>query len=1361
MAVDDDNPPLASDPAREAVASMRGYWAQVWRSVLVWMELGDKDCLYLEGAEDIDRVSGLTAETTQVKDVRGKITLRSGDVIEAIDNAWTHRQRNPSRSIRFRFLTTSSIGVELGAPFGNGVGGLDLWRRARWSRDEAQRQKDVRAIVNFLLADGKVSAPVRKFLQEASNAEIWQKLIAMVEWDTEAEQAPEVIREIEELLVYLGEKKGVPADKSEEVAADLCQIAFETATREKDRFLTRADLLRVFDERTQVSIPAATLYALLRLIPQHLVKPGVDAVFPQAVGGMHSTVGGSPRLPQRYYRRSAVLAEIDRRLARYPILALLGSTGIGKSIAAAGHVASSALSWGWVDLRGADSAALKGRLDCVVDELRAESGLTHVVLDDIAFPPDPRPLEAPLTQIKAILADRGGHLVITSAAALPRRLVHALALPDDGIFTIPAFSPEEIAEFLTARGCPDPEVARLRARFIAIETSGHAQLVHARIAALEAQGFPTPDLESLKATPPDMIEARTEALKLIATFGSSTRELIYRLSLTRQALTRHQVLAIACQPAPIGEPGLVFEGLIGPWVEVVADKCYRISPLLHDVGKDVLGEEWATEMHRDIVRALLRFPTLSPTDVSAILFHGIAGRDWFSVARLSLGILRSDEDTWEALTKSAGWFVSVGTDMATTRPEGDSFTLCLVRLLQFRLAAAAKNDGGAREIITCMDKELPADVAGVPLRRVRHLFLAQVLLRTEVNLPIAQLVSIGLEYIRLTDELAQMLPKARGPESDPVLTGPDGAADMASVAGFSLMPHLVSVQALRRLVDACEPLDPIEVRRLLWFVGGQESTAHIVFERIWLAELNAAMPDWLSAREVLRRAYELGRRCNLPELAQGAARTIARITDENLKDPAEALRLADAMAAEIGWSPGQEDGRAAILLGKGEAAEALAIWRRLLPNWRPKGKFDLRQPFSHRSAAIAAARLNEWREAADWLKSAHRLAGATNQAIYCAGLLVDEGYARWKVGDNGAALACLVEGLRAIDQLAPDETGDNINLLRTRAFQTLTWLVNTTAGKQSANSEEPPPAYCTNWEPVKAAGLPSMPSDFMWMKLLEFEFLGDLGSTQFHAHKARLKNSSYGSVRLSFNHLRLQRRLQTAALDDLPEVVADWTESLAVYHRYYKQDGLKDAEPLPASVTPLDRGKLDAELVLSGMLYGIFVLAARERITEQVLELWSTSAARAGLSVTLGPWLTFVGDLFISNKVDAEKVVRDPQRSWPWQGSALVKIAIDGATRPAELLTAHDCWIHEQARVALEPYVLGDVELLVTSGWRRMSERPFLLRAPSVTVPRLLEACASESTGWRKIGEVLAAACDAVPEAVPATLREKFRALQK
>jgi hypothetical protein len=189
-------------------------------------------------------------------------------------------------------------------------------------------------------------------------------------------------------------------------------------------------------------------------------------------------------------------------------------------------------------------------------------------------------------------------------------------------------------------------------------------------------------------------------------------------------------------------------------VETVAEGLYRVSPLLRGVGLDVQGEAWVTAMHGGIARAVLGFHTLSPTDVSTILFHATAGRDWSAATHLSFGILKSDNETWEALADSAAWFVLVGTGNAATRPETDPFSLFLIRLLQFRLAAAAKNDKAADSVIACMDEELPATVEGMPLRLARHFFLGQVLLRTEVNLSIAQLMAMGLEYIRVGDELA-------------------------------------------------------------------------------------------------------------------------------------------------------------------------------------------------------------------------------------------------------------------------------------------------------------------------------------------------------------------------------------------------------------------------------------------------------------------------------------------------------------------------------------------------------------------------------------------------------------------------------
>jgi hypothetical protein len=1351
----DANAPLINDPAREATASLRGYWAQIWRSVLAWMELGESEWLFLEGAEDFDRISGLAAETVQVKDVPGNVTLRSGDVVEAIDNAWDHRQRNPRHTIRYRFLTTAGIGVEQGAPFGTGIGGLRLWRDCRLSGDVAQRERDARALADFILQEGKVSMTVQASLRAASDAQIWQQLIVPIEWDTDAEKAPEVIREIKDRLVVMGQSAGVAPDKAEEVAEHLYATAYATATRQKDRNLTRADLLRLFHERTHVSLSAATASALLAAIPRYLVPAGP---LPMAVGGKRGTIGRPPPLPARYHARQAVLADVAARLSAYPVLILQGGTGVGKSIATIGHVAVSTSSWGWVDLRGVSVTALTDMLDRVVADLVAEDGLANIVLDDIELPLDARPLETPLVRIKTILGKRGGDMVITSTVALPQRLSLALGLPEPSTMSIPAFSRDEITEFLIARGCPGPQVAGWWAAFVEMHTSGHAQLVHARVATLEAQGFPTPDMQSVMVTPSDVVEARSEARRLITALDASARELIYRLSLTVQAVPRRQVFTIAGQPPPIAEPGLAFDRLVGPWLEMVAEGLYRVSPLLRGVGLEVQGEAWAAAMHTGIAYALLGFRTLSPRDVSTILFHALAARNWPVVAHLSFGILRSDNETWEALAQSADWFVLVGTGSAR-RPETDVFSLFLIRLLQFRLAAAGHDDRGARSVIACADEELRAAVEGPPLRLARHLFIGQVLLRAEVNLPIAQFVSMGLEYIRLSDELHDVLGDVHDPEFDRATAGPDGASDLATVAGSALTSHLTDRHSLAALLEACEPVEEDAARRLLWFIGGRESRAGLIFDRIWVAELQAAAPDWLACREVFERAYVFARRCTLAGFAQGAARAIARLIDENLNDAVEALRLANEMAAEIGPSPGQDDARASILLRKGDSADALAIWRELLPRWMPQDEFDLQQTYSYRLAAVAAARLGDWTESANWLRSARALAAEVNQATYCAGLLVDEGFARWKGGDNRGALDCLVRGFTAIDRLAPDEADESAYLLRKRAGHTMMWIAYSAAGTRPKDFSEPPPACCSGLEPVKEARGPSTPSDAMWTHVLQFEFAAELGDEQFRPHEAGLKASRYGVIRFTFDRLRLQRRLRYLAFDDLVEVVGDCTDSFALCRHYYKEGGLGPADPLPAVATMPDRQQSDAEAVLSMMLSAVVALAARATMTKEGLDQWKVGAANAGLSDIVGPWLAFVAALY-DGTIKADAAIRDQSIPWTWQMVASIMVAIDNATRPAELLSVHEYWTSVLPNTATGLYVLAEIEQLVTRGWLRLSERRFLLRAPAVTVPALLQACASASSGWRKIGEVLSAACDAVPAAVPKEFRERFRQLK-
>jgi hypothetical protein len=291
-----------------------------------------------------------------------------------------------------------------------------------------------------------------------------------------------------------------------------------------------------------------------------------------------------------------------------------------------------------------------------------------------------------------------------------------------------------------------------------------------------------------------------------------------------------------------------------------------------------------------------------------------------------------------------------------------------------------------------------------------------VLWRSEVPLSVTDIIGIGAEYLTLNDSLSDILGSGFREIPHHVLQGPDGSFDAVSVVGFTLSSRIDDRPSVSQLLDACENLPTETVRRLLWFIGGTEAVASLMFSRAIVWENQQAQADWAAVRDLALRAYAKAGEWELRGLAQAAAYWAAKIIDERLEGRDEGLRISDEFAAEIGWSPAQEDGRAATFLRAGQFAEALEIWRRILPTWQPESELDLQAQFSCRDAAIAAERLSEWAEAADWLVDARRRTGEGANPKYEAALLIDEGFARWKAGDLRTALSRLAEGITALEK---------------------------------------------------------------------------------------------------------------------------------------------------------------------------------------------------------------------------------------------------------------------------------------------------------------------------------------------------------
>ena len=242
-----NNDALIADVTRQADASMRGYYYQVLQSALAWIQLEENQTLHLETAEDFDQVANNKAITTQVKNTAENITLRSQSVIEAISNFWSHVQRNPKKEIIFRYLTTSAVGQEKYAPFGQGVKGIDLW--------ESATEADAQKIKDFLIEEGKISAEVKTFLSGATTAQVLEKLVKPIRFFVESPSLSDVRAEIDHYLILHGKKEGVHALAAKKVTGQLIEEVYRIASLPEKPALRITNFYAFFKESTSVNIP--------------------------------------------------------------------------------------------------------------------------------------------------------------------------------------------------------------------------------------------------------------------------------------------------------------------------------------------------------------------------------------------------------------------------------------------------------------------------------------------------------------------------------------------------------------------------------------------------------------------------------------------------------------------------------------------------------------------------------------------------------------------------------------------------------------------------------------------------------------------------------------------------------------------------------------------------------------------------------------------------------------------------------------------------------------------------------------------------------------------------------------------------
>ncbi len=194
--------PPSGETQRQAIHALRGYAYQVTASALAWLDLHETGRLYLEVAEDYATVAGNALNAAQVKDTAasGSVTLQTESVRDAIRAFVELVARNPDRAVRFRYLTTSRIGIERRlSDRPSGEGGLAYWRKAARGADVGP--------LRSILKGSAFHESVRNFVDAQDDDALRQNLLQPIHWECTQPGISEIEQEFKERLTVLARER--------------------------------------------------------------------------------------------------------------------------------------------------------------------------------------------------------------------------------------------------------------------------------------------------------------------------------------------------------------------------------------------------------------------------------------------------------------------------------------------------------------------------------------------------------------------------------------------------------------------------------------------------------------------------------------------------------------------------------------------------------------------------------------------------------------------------------------------------------------------------------------------------------------------------------------------------------------------------------------------------------------------------------------------------------------------------------------------------------------------------------------------------------------------------------------------------
>lgn len=1047
-------PEFKTDPKRDATDSIRGYVYQAYQSVLAWMQLKENEILVLEGAEDFDVRCDTSITTTQVKDVSSNLTLRSQDVVDTINNFWTHCDCNPDYKIILRFLTTAEAGQEQGSPFGSSQKGLEYWNGS----DIAGT--DIELLRTFLLTLA-LKPNLSSFVQEATVDELREKLFRRIKWDMGSKPSEAIQYNIEDKLKIHGFKQSTSSHYSLQAFPHVFKHVVDLLSTKGKKELRFGDFLTCFEDATSVVIPRSELEARNNIGSLQKLVDTLDRSDMMRVSNT-SAIGDPIPIVYGGIPRSAIVQNHSKLLQEQRVIFLCGSSGLGKTNLASLISQEIGGNWGWAGFRNKSPEQIKDILVRAAFEMNTVQLTPYLVLDDVDLNQITL-FEREFISLVFSVLNANGMVIFTGPIHPPLQLLPKLWKNETCDVTVPYFDEKEVADMVRAHGLSDDSRVSEWARTILGTTSGHPQLVHARVRNLSAKGWPSIKYSDL-TKPEDVEQIRKEARsRLVQEFPSdNTRVLAYRLSLLIGVFSRETALAVAETPPQTKLPGEAFDALVGPWVEREGENRFRISPLLSGAANNVLSEVEIKAVHGAIAVSIVNSKSINQFEVGTAFFHAFMAKHTEVLSKLAYGISTTDSEHTPLLYDAMSWFVFVNLGVGQKILLGNPGVELMLRLAQYKLVISSPESDKALAIIERIEETLNEIE---PLEFKIHseaLAYGMILNSFTVQIPSSTVIRMLSRIIDLTEEnlfLKEISDSFGEKQVDIPRIGDNKPAQVL----FSYQgARLSGLDDLLELVTSLDALPPNKRDQLLVICNSDIDFPNLLINRAWWKEIKDGTLDVKKALKIFDLTANKSREWQVPKLTKACLVAIAVIQDEYGHATELALEGLDSADKEFPEEACLLNQRAKVLFHANRDSEALPIAKKAIAL---PGLGNVEFVYCCRNAGIAAAKSGDWAAAVHLFQlGAEKAKCSSVQKSMGIGLMADAAFALWKQNKYESSLLIFAD---VLDSLGSIPLTDDLRIrhLHATVRHSISWIHFDVRKTHPTDIAEPLPGMCSNQEP--------------------------------------------------------------------------------------------------------------------------------------------------------------------------------------------------------------------------------------------------------------------------------------------------------